>query len=74
MCEIQQQMHVDINKDELIRALQYDRNQYEKGYHDGVHDALAEGNLLVDLMSEYIKEKGIKSLMELVLKAIDEET
>ena len=26
---------VDINKDELIKALQYDRNQYNKGYADG---------------------------------------
>lgn len=26
---------VDVNKEELIKALQYDRNQYEKGYSDG---------------------------------------
>ena len=26
---------VDINKDELIKALQYDRHQYNKGYADG---------------------------------------
>lgn len=25
---------VDVDKGELIRALQYDRNQYEKGYAD----------------------------------------
>ena len=28
-------MHVDVDKDELIKALQYDRGQYDKGYHDG---------------------------------------
>ena len=27
---------VTVDKDELIKALQYDRDQYEKGYHDGV--------------------------------------
>ncbi len=33
-------IHVD--RGELIRALQYDRNQYEKGYADGKADAMAE--------------------------------
>lgn len=28
--------HIDVNKDELIKALQYDRGQYEKGYQDGL--------------------------------------
>ena len=28
----------NIDKEELIRALQYDRNQYEKGYADGVKE------------------------------------
>jgi hypothetical protein len=31
-----------VDKNELIRALQYDRNQYEKGYVDGKADAMAE--------------------------------
>jgi hypothetical protein len=26
---------IDVDKDELIKALQYDRNQYNKGYADG---------------------------------------
>ena len=26
---------IDVNKDELIKALQYDRDQYDKGYKDG---------------------------------------
>ena len=30
--------NIDVNKDELIRALPYDRNQYRKGYDDGVRD------------------------------------
>lgn len=28
-------MNVDVNKDELVRALAYDRGQYDKGYSDG---------------------------------------
>ena len=28
-------MYVDVDKDELVKALAYDRDQYEKGYSDG---------------------------------------
>ena len=31
---------VNVDKDELIKALQYDRNQYTKGYEDGKNDVL----------------------------------
>lgn len=30
---------VDVDKDELLRALKYDRDQYFKGYKDGKRDA-----------------------------------
>lgn len=29
---------IDVNKDELVKALQYDRNSYDKGYRDGFGD------------------------------------
>ncbi len=29
---------VNVHKDELIKALRYDRNQYEKGYVDGIKE------------------------------------
>ena len=32
----------NIDREELLRALQYDRDQYEKGYADGKADAMAE--------------------------------
>ena len=32
----------NVDREELIRALQYDRNQYDKGYADGKADAMAE--------------------------------
>ena len=31
----QVRMVVDVDKDELMKALRYDRGQYEKGYSDG---------------------------------------
>lgn len=33
---------VKVDKDELIKALKYDRNQYEKGYADGKREAARE--------------------------------
>lgn len=35
--EIIRKMGIDITKEGLIKALQYDRNQYEKGYQDGLN-------------------------------------
>ena len=32
----------NVDKDELLRALQYDRDQYHKGYADGKRDAMEE--------------------------------
>ena len=39
--KIQSAFDVDVDKAELIRALQYDRDQYNKGYADGKRDAEA---------------------------------
>ena len=33
-----QKCGVDVDKEELMRALQYDREQYEQGYEDAVND------------------------------------
>lgn len=43
-----QKCGVDVDKEELIRALKYDREQYEKGYEDAVRQ---------------VKEDIIKKLM-----------
>lgn len=29
---------INVDHDELVKALQYDRNQYDKGYADGIKD------------------------------------
>lgn len=34
---------VNVNKNELIKALQYDRGQYEKGYKNGYKDGYSKG-------------------------------
>lgn len=41
---------VNIDKDELVRALQYDRGQYTKGYADGVKDLK---DRLIKICNEY---------------------
>lgn len=33
---------VDVDKNELIKALQYDRDQYSKGYYDGKAEGVRE--------------------------------
>lgn len=35
-----QRIGVNVDRDELIKALSYDREQYEKGYADGHDDAM----------------------------------
>lgn len=30
-----QSYEIAVDKEELVKALRYDREQYEKGYHDG---------------------------------------
>ena len=37
-----QKYDIKVDKNELIQALQYDRDQYEKGYADGKATAMAE--------------------------------
>lgn len=39
---ISQSMGVDVNKEELLKALAYDRDQYEKGYEAGYNKAYQE--------------------------------
>ena len=37
-----QNIGVNVDKDELLKALQYDRGQYEKGYEDGIKNGIKE--------------------------------
>lgn len=60
---------VDVNKEELVRALQYDRGQYEKGYKDGYDDGQAEIEKYTTnfgRVSKLIKAEAIKEYIEKV--------
>ena len=45
---------VEVDRDELIRALRYDRDQYEKGYRDGQNESLKRG-MWIDIPNGNIK-------------------
>ena len=53
---------IDVDKNELVRALNYDRGQYQKGYDDGYQNALAQVSMIF-ADDEYIiykmKQKGM---------------
>lgn len=34
-CEVSRQIGVQVNREEMIKCLNYDRGQYERGYRDG---------------------------------------
>lgn len=38
-----QNVGINVDKEELTRALQYDRDQYELGYQDGKSEAVPQG-------------------------------
>ena len=49
MCEVRQSIGYDIDKEELLKALQYDRYQYEKGYNEALTEyieAITDSNFL----------------------------
>ena len=62
---------INVNKDELIRALEYDRHQYEKGYADG----WAARQIDIDILkNEFIKDlNDAKSWLCLAQKNRDKE-
>lgn len=37
-----QKMHVEVNKEDLLAALAYDRQQYYRGYEDGMKAAMEQ--------------------------------
>lgn len=41
-------MGVNVDKEELLKALKYDRDQYNKGYEDGVREFVDKLNELVN--------------------------
>lgn len=58
---------IDIDKDELIKALKYDREQYEKGYEDGYIDGAKNGALEI---FENFKKNLVKELDERIARGM----
>ena len=48
---------VNVDKEELLKALQYDRGQYEQGYKDGYNEAI---NVLVAVAMKRFTELDFK--------------
>ncbi len=43
LLKVTQEMGIVVDREGLLKALQYDRGQYEKGYKDGYRDAQKQG-------------------------------
>lgn len=53
-----QNVGVDVNKEELIKALAYDRKQYEKGYQEGYQKGYTQAlTYVLDQITPFIKDK-----------------
>jgi hypothetical protein len=50
-----QRYGIDVDKDELMKALNYDRGQYDKGYRDGYNEAMQKIQDLYGQMGGIIK-------------------
>lgn len=77
-----QKCGVDVNKEELIRALQYDREQYEKGYEDAVRqvkediikELMMQREWYLNLYAEFLDGEDYRSslLLEKVIDIVKE--
>ena len=47
---------INVDKDALIKALQYDRNQYAKGYEDGKNEVLDK--IRTEILEEILSHSG----------------
>lgn len=83
VAEITRKIGVDVNKDELIRALNYDRHQYEKGYTDGrmfgIHEVMSKvkhisnSQLIQKERFDYCDGKGTAEYKEFIKRHICQE-
>ena len=54
--EIQREYGIAVDKDELIKALQYDRGQYSRGYRDGYDEARKDCTKTIGYILGELKE------------------
>lgn len=62
---------INVDKEELIKALQYDRNQYTKGYDDGKNDVLDKIKAEIEHLTYYWCEISPRSVIDDVLQIIN---
>ena len=62
---------INVDKEELIKALQYDRNQYTKGYEDGKNDVLDKIRAEIEGLTYYWCEVNPRTVIDEVLDIID---
>ena len=58
-----QRYGIDVDKEELIKALNYDRGQYDKGYRDGYERGYAQAKQ--DIVSTIVGEPDIVRLLDI---------
>jgi hypothetical protein len=56
-----QTIGVDINKEELIKAINYDRNQYEEGYKNGYNKAKEDLKTAIEDVSLTDMQRNVMS-------------
>ena len=65
-----QKQGVFIDKEELIKAIKYDRNQYSKGYKDGVSEVLGKIKVEIEQMNnlDYVEPVTINEVLQIIDK------
>ena len=54
--KIEQTLDCEVDKEELIKAMQYDRDQYDKGYQDGYLDGVRDGKqIMFNKLQEFME-------------------
>lgn len=64
-----QKVGIKVDKDELVKALAYDRKQYEKGYVDGVME-FAEGLIAQAKSLDNIQLVFVKQIIDLAKEMV----
>lgn len=54
-----EQLDIKIDREELIRALKYDRNQYDAGYRDGKYEGWRK---CMAAMESFVRTEGAKEV------------
>ena len=66
ICKAIKDMGIVVDKEELLKALQYDRGQYDKGYRDGIKEFIKrlEDESIESLVCLGYGEKDLQNIVE----------